>query len=61
MKTFNKVIRGKDVKVKFLIKNTTQKLEDEVNEWLSCNDVELISIEFNTTGSCIRCFIMYKI
>lgn len=61
MKTFNKVIRGKDVKVKFLIKDTTQKLEDDVNEWLSGNDVELVSIEFNSSGSFVRCYILYRV
>lgn len=60
MKTFNKVIRGKDIKMKFFVNDTTSELEKKVNEWLSGKDIEIVSIDFNSADSCIRCFIMYR-
>lgn len=61
MKSLNKTIRSKDVRVKIFVNDYTSTLERDINEWLSENDYEILSIELNSDDRSRRVMILYRV
>ncbi len=62
MKSFgNSKIRSKNIRVEIFYSSTSDGVRDEVNNWLSENDYEIISIDFDCDSNYKRVLITYRV
>jgi hypothetical protein len=61
MKSFGKVIRTNEVKVKVFSNSDIFELESKINEWLDSVSHEIVSIEFSSDNSYKRVLILYRV
>ena len=62
MKSFgNSKIRSKNIRVEIFYSDDSCEVRDEVNTWLSGNDYEIISIDFDCDSNWKRILITYRV
>jgi len=62
MKSFgNSKIRSKNIRVEIFYSSTSDGVRDNVNTWLSENDYEIISIDFDCDNNYKRVLITYRV
>jgi hypothetical protein len=63
MKSFtgDKRVMSDKVRVAIFYGENSRNLEDKVNNWLSENNYEIVSIEFDATENYLRSYILYMV